>query len=398
MRAFCRISCLFLALASASWGQLKAEDPARSAQANDRIARLINDLGSDEFAIREAASDELARLGLTAVGPLQAASTNADREIRLRSQRVLGLIRQQDVERRLQAFLRHQEEVDDDPLPGWGRFQKTYGDSESSRDLFIQMQRADAPLMQSLEAGPRSASAVLTQRTAQNRQTQQGGGEQLSLGQVAAALFVAAEEDVSVPAPTLTILLTQCYQQSIRGVLSGRGQQDIPRKMLGTIIRRSDDLAAYQAMNVAYQFNMTEGIVPAQKILSKQGSNRSPPMAQLALMTVARLGDASQLPIVERLLTDSTQLSRMQENATIYDLQVRDAALATAVILTKQDLKAYFDIPPKQPLSDPQMIFFNARVIGFTNEKQREAVFKKWDEYKARQAKSKGDGAPNQKG
>jgi hypothetical protein len=60
-------------------------------------------------------------------------------------------------------------------------------------------------------------------------------------------------------------------------------------------------------------------------------------------------------------------------------------ALATAILLSKQDLRAYFDIPPNQSLTEPQMIFLNARLIGFTSDEKRSAVFARWAKYKATQ-------------
>jgi hypothetical protein len=382
---------LVAAVLTAAAARLTAEDVPAAPPNVDRISQLIAGLGSDEYTAREAASEELARIGLPALAALDAAAVHPDREVRYRSQRVLGLIRQHDIQRRLEAFLHGKESADEYPLPGWSRFKKTYGDDAHSRGLFVEIQRADPELMKSVETGARTGTDMLGQRVFQHQQSLQLGNQQLSLGQISASLFVAAEEDVSLPTQTLTMLLSHCYQPAFRDALTASARRDIPRKMLATIILRSEDMAAFQAMNIAYQFNMPEGIVPAEKILSKQGANnRTPqtaPMAQYALMTVARLGDAAQLPLVEKLLSDTSQLSRMQENTAVYDVQMRDAALAAAVILSKQDLKAYFDIPADQPLSDLQVVFFNARFIGFTSEKKREAVFKKWEDYKARQAK-----------
>jgi hypothetical protein len=72
----------------------------------------------------------------------------------------------------------------------------------------------------------------------------------------------------------------------------------------------------------------------------------------------------------------------MQENTTTYIVKLCDVALATAVILTKQDLKTYFAVPAQYP-PDLQPIFFDPRIVGFTNDAQRAAVFARWALYKA---------------
>jgi hypothetical protein len=80
----------------------------------------------------------------------------------------------------------------------------------------------------------------------------------------------------------------------------------------------------------------------------------------------------------------------MQENNNnqnvTYDVQVRDAALATAVILAKQPLKSFFTGRPDQQWSDSQQALFNPRLIGFSSETERTAVHKKWAEFRANQS------------
>jgi hypothetical protein len=362
-----------------------AEAPSPAASGPQQIERLISDLGSDEYTARERAAETLMKVGLPAFSALEKAAGHPDREVRFRAQRILGTIRHQDLQRRLESFLSGKETPGDYPLPSWTRFEKAYGDDATSRKLFVDMQRADPDLLQALEEAPRAAVEVLTQRALQHQQAQQ---QQLSLGQLAATLFIAAEEDVELPAQAMTMIFSYCYQQGFRDVLGDSSRRELPRQMLGAIVSRSEDFTAYQAMTIAYQLNLSEGLVPAVKILEGQANNRQPHMIQYALMTVARLGDAAHLPLVEKLMADPALLTRMKENETTYDVQVRDAALVAAVLLSKQELRDYFDLPPQLLNFDPQMIFFNARVIGFPTEEKRAEVFAKWEKHKGEAARS----------
>ena len=362
-----------------------AAGTADDAAVAERVARLIADLGSEEYTVRESATEELARIGLPAFAALEAAANHADREVRYRSQRVLGIIRRHDNERRLEAFLSGKQDTADYSLPGWNRFRKTYGDGGEQRTLFVEMQRADAELMRALEENPRRAAELLTTRAIVAQQAMQARSQPLSLAQVIVSLFVAAEPDVTVPTQALSGLFSQCFQPAIREAMDGPRQREIPRKMLGTIISRSEDLAAFQAMSVAAQFKLPEGIAPATKILKGHNGNLTAPQAQHALITIAKLGDASHLPLVEseKLLTDQSQVAQFRENDTTYVIQLRDVALAAAIVLSKQDLRTYFDVPRNQALDDPQMIFLNARLIGFADNGKRAAVFAKWEQHKA---------------
>jgi hypothetical protein len=151
-------------------------------------------------------------------------------------------------------------------------------------------------------------------------------------------------------------------------------------------------------MNLAMSYGMDDGMVPALKILKAGG--RVPHMSLYALMTVAKLGEPSHLPLVEKLLDDKSVVTRSQENKVIHEVQVRDAALAAAVLLTRQDLKTYFTGRGDLPVSDPQQVFFNPKLIGFPpeatadgkgapgepKEDPRTPAIKKWQEYKASQS------------
>lgn len=248
--------------------------------------------------------------------------------------------------------------------------------------MFVDMQRADPELMKAMDDGPKVAAELLDRRAVQHQQALQVGVQQLSLGQITAMLFVATDEDVKPPTQTMLTIFNYCNHQSLRDALDGKGKKEIPRKMVGTLIKNSEDWAAYQAMILAYNNKLPEGLVPALKILGGQGA-RASHMSQYALLTVARNGDQSHLPLVEKLLDDKSVVTRMQENNKMWDVQVRDAALAAAILLTKQELKTYFTGRPEQSVSDPQQIFFNPRLIGFQSETDREAVQKKWAAWRA---------------
>jgi len=375
-----RIACVGLALASAAAPcYLEAAEQVSGSTETERIAALVKQLGSDEFSSRESATEELTKIGLPAFKPLEDAAESPDREVRYRAARILGIIRELDMQRRLEAFLQGKDGEDDYPLPAWGRFKKQYGDQTQARALFVEMQRADAEMLASLERDPKQAIELFAIRVNQVQQAMamqpQGGS---SFGQIMTLLFVAAEPDVELSVQNLSSVFNFCLQSTMLEALRESSKGGIPRKVLGGLIERSENWSAYQAMLLANQHGMKEGLTPAIKILKNDG-NRVPHMAQYALLTLAKMGDKSHLPMVEKLFEDKGVLSKMQENnKVVHEVQVRDAALAAAVYLSKQDVKKFFPEAAKTAISDPQQLFFNARVIGFSSEEDREAAFKKW--------------------
>ena len=57
------------------------------------IKRLVEELGADEFAAREAATEQLTQIGLPAFKAVEEAIQHPDREVRYRAERVLAALR-----------------------------------------------------------------------------------------------------------------------------------------------------------------------------------------------------------------------------------------------------------------------------------------------------------------
>ena len=121
---------------------------------------------------------------------------------------------------------------------------------------------------------------------------------------------------------------------------------------------------------------------------------RHPTVMASMMATIAQLYDGRAVlgvgrgdSAVRTLGLPPMPVAQFRENgeATMFTIQIRDVALATAIVLSKQDPKLYFDIPANQPVKDPQMIFLNPRFIGFSSDDRRAQVFAKWEKYKADQ-------------
>jgi WD40 repeat protein len=85
MRFSTILSTLLVAVGASADGPVKESD-------KNRIARLINQLGDEKFAKREAASKELAAMGKEALRALRQAAAGDDLEIRKRAERAIEAI------------------------------------------------------------------------------------------------------------------------------------------------------------------------------------------------------------------------------------------------------------------------------------------------------------------
>jgi RNA polymerase sigma factor (sigma-70 family) len=82
----------------------------------DRVAKLIEQLGSDTFADREAASRELERVGSAALEALRKAAQSADLEIRRRAQALVNKIEKEQISRDLLRAKQVRLQFKDTPL------------------------------------------------------------------------------------------------------------------------------------------------------------------------------------------------------------------------------------------------------------------------------------------
>jgi hypothetical protein len=383
------------------WLALAAAGEPTSQPNPHEITALIRDLGSDRFATREAASDHLARLGLPAFTALEEATRNPDREIRFRAERILTVIRKNDLERRLAAFIAGTGD-DDYQLPAWSRFSKGYSDTEASRQMFVEMQRAEPELLAALQQEPRAAVEVLGRRLAERSPTQIRVGNtppMPSKGEVAAYLFVAAEEDANVSASSLQLLSNMARQPVLLMVRSPK-EGELTKKLVANVVRRCEIEAAMTWMGLARELELKEALVPAIKALEQHEKfNRQTIMVvAIAAACVAEMGNESHIQSLEKLLQNQTVVSQSSSAVVVNgqrsirqrEMQVRDVALAALVTLTKQDAKQYYgeEIAPRtrSPYST-----FPVMTVGFETgadgEKQRAAAQQKWSEYKLRQQK-----------
>ncbi len=120
------IACLLVALPAHGWALEKGPSPAESTQ---RVRQLVQQLGDNDYNVRQRAQDELAKLGFAAFDLLTEAADNDDLEVATRARYLLHLMRVQWTR-------------DDDP-PAVKELLKGY-DSLSRDERMAQMQKLAA--------------------------------------------------------------------------------------------------------------------------------------------------------------------------------------------------------------------------------------------------------------
>lgn len=362
-----------LLLGAAAPARLSADDEQA---AGPTPAELVAKLAHPEYLIREEASRRLGQLGMEAREALQAGSRSPDREVRYRCLRILRTVEQADFRRRLVAFAERREI--DRPLPGWNQFSKAYGDSPSTRQLFVEMQRNQPELMAALERDELVISSVLNQRAAKLDAANRSFRYQVTTGDIAALLFAAGDEEVDVSTQATSAINRFCLSHGFDSASALGANRDVMRQLLGRWIRRGDGWAAYRAMELARRFGLKDGLTPAKNII--RSNDQQTNAKQHAILTVAKLGDRSDISLLKTLLDDPTVCSTQRFNrdgkSQKLQGQLRDVALAAVLHIYGQNpLDFGFD---RQLTKHPDMVF-QINSIGFVDQEDRDEAFKKWE-------------------
>jgi len=357
---------------------------ADDALAQAEVRELIEQLGDPEFRVREEASQRL--VGLKGdIGPLLAdAADHPDPEVRFRVRRILQNIAYNTRAMRLDAFLTDVGGNHGHTLPGWERFRDIMGeDSKKTRELLVSMLRADWDLLERAEERPEDAGRELAERCEFLQQAMRVARYQLTVGDIASILFVATNAEVDVPQQVGSIIYSFCYQTSFRNAMNNGAQQPLLRALLGTWIVKEDSAwSAYQRLMMAMRYSMKEGLQPARRMIQAGGATPQH-YRQYAILALGKLGDKSDLPLLEKPLKDKTvcarHVRRSGKSRVTYETHISDVALAVSMHLHGEDPKKH----GFSNISSNSMYLFSSNTLGFKDDSERKKVYEKWEKFLA---------------
>jgi hypothetical protein len=340
--------------------------------------QLVRQLGDPSYQARQRAELALTQLGVPAKDALMAGLRDSDAEIRARCRRVLVVVLDLDCQARIDAFAADTAGSTDHGLPGWDRYRKLVGENSAARQLFVEMQRAESEMLESAAADPASIGGVLEGRCAEvQRQLYQSNGEQrqpLSVGSVAALIFVAGDAEVPLTDRLGSYLNNFCYQPMPQQALMSGDHSEPLKKLLGVWVgRNTGTINSYQSLDLALRYDLRQGLEPAMSMV-KNHAGQQPYMLQNAILAVGKFGDRRHVLALEPLLENNGQLGSYSQAGKTIKTEIRDVALAVLVHLAGQDLK---DFGLTHAQKNPQYLFI-ASTLGFIDNSDRDAALKKW--------------------
>lgn len=383
------VRAVFVAMGlAATFGPDRAQtaDEAGAVDVQHLAHELVAQLGSPSFRARQNATSKLNKLGAAAKPVLLTGLNSADAEVRLRCQRVLDMVLEQEYLSLLAAFAADKDDKIDHQFPGWNRFQTQIGKTPEARSLFVEMLLAEPALMKATEAQPNRAAGILAARCRQVQGFLDAGNfgerEQPSLGTLTALFLLAADPQVIVVNQTNYCLGNFSREQAIQGSINCGPKSDLLRKLLGAWVGRTDGSgAAFQGLVLSLRYDLREGLGPATNVCKHAGGH--PNVLLHAILVVGKFGAKEHVAFLEPLLTNTGICAVDYVNNEMFRAEVRDVALAVLVHLTGQDLKEF----GFSRIEKNQMFLFTPSSLGFRENDSRPGL-EKWKAWSLEQKKT----------
>jgi hypothetical protein len=327
-------------------------DPPKS---DPDVAKLVKDLGSPRFAVRENAEQKLVALGSKARAAVQAGTKDADPEVARRCGAILPKVRAAERE----AFV---AEKHDWPAPAGMKFKEIVGDTTEARKLFALMTDDDhrANLADQAAADPEEAAKLYASRVARLADLEKDAvarfeGRLFPVG--ADVLMRDASRAAVGPGETALVLFLGSLPRAAgaadppeveRVLVAGfadlvRGRQRVPARKLfaAWLDRRTGPAAIQSGLEAALYAGVAEAVPVARRLAADPKAPGA--VAGTAALVLGHHGARADLSRLSALREDGRAylvLSGLPGEPDL-ELQVREVAAAMSLMLRGQDPGAH---------------------------------------------------------
>ncbi len=365
-----------LLIVCASLAPLRAEETGRSQRA--LANRLVQQLGHEEFAMREQAAAGLIELQINSETALRAGMLSQNREIRYRCGKLLGVVLDLDLQHRFELFKESTDPEQDYGLPGWDAYREVAGDSPMARSIFVSMHETESKLLAMSAKSPRQLNVALQNRCQEIAGSSMFGQVDVGIGTTGTLLFLATIDAVELNSIVASTISMACRNRSFALATESQVARDVLLRMAERWIARQPR----DGISYALHLGLTHDL---QAVLPRAREMLLPPKASVtdqiyACHCLAKYGDQSDIGPLESCLEDVTVFGQVQVDGKFITSQMRDVALATLVMIAKQEPADFgFD----RFRADPRLVF-DHNSVGFLDEQSRAAAIEKWREYRSR--------------
>jgi hypothetical protein len=367
-----------------------AVPPAEVAKART----LVGKLASEDFDVREDAQDGLAKMGRLALPALLGGvRSHPSPEVRFRCQSLLPKASALDLQARLDTFLADTDGKFEHDLPGWNEFRKLSGDGTAARKVFVGMlgERANRELVLAAAGPPAELGPLVAARKQEMyywRYPRAVAGKPTERKDATAADVLALMfAEVHAPSKFVprTINSNVVYMASgfTTALNDGGGTGKVYQAVVGKWMDTRDDAIS---MNVAISLANSIGLekhgsAVAARLVRFKGATITYRLN--AALSLAQHDAREHLPALEAVFDDEAGLivnrGLVAGNVQVTTIQMRDTALAAALLLTDQEPRDYGFTETVKARRGMRMSYTNWRLA----EDKRKAAFAKWKAWRA---------------
>jgi hypothetical protein len=387
------IPSLVLVVALLSAVPARSADKEKTPQEIENLAKeLVLRLGHPSYGEREAATQELAKLGVGALKAIEEGLNSPDAEIVVRCESLYPRIRALDLKRRIEELAADKEGRIENTLPLGATYENICGKDEKARNFYLELCKNNFQLLDKVAENPRMPSDDCVDLIIRIQKRENG---------VAAFLLIGADEKI---APSMkeanrlnyehltNLLRTPSYESAMMDANSGRYFRKLlfawakrnPEahdwndfvKVVLDLIRRNPKKLQNDPDTIDFLMNYT--------VLQHKPAQRGEKAAAMDMVMASNISKYAKFTFFEdKLFKNSSPLllgvlTDVKGTTIQVDTLVCDYALSICVRLTGQSHKDYgFDI-----LSGRSDLITNWAQCGFTKDETRQAAFKKYAEWR----------------
>jgi hypothetical protein len=385
---------LVLTASTAAAGSPDPKDLAVPDADMSRARGLVHQLGSEVFDERETAHEDLAKMGRLAFPALvDALKNNSSPEVRFRCQSLITKAAQADLQARLNTFLEDKDGKYQHDMPGWNEFKTLTGESPTSRTAFVELLKT--PANRSLVLAVGSSPIELGNLVAARKQelyhmrvprTPNTVRKDPSVQDIVSLMFAEGHVETKY-VPRVTNATSSIVYNAVslnRAINDGSEQSKVYKSVVANwIVTRDDPQTMYTAMNQATQLGLTkEAADIAGRLLHAKGG--IPTYRIYAAFAIAKNGAKGKLVDLESAFSDEAGLNIggvvINGKVEARMVQVRDMALAAALLLTGQNTDEYGFTQQYKGQTGMQYTYSNWRLA----EDKRKEAFEKWKAWRAK--------------
>ncbi|MCA9195670.1 MAG: hypothetical protein KDB03_28060 [Planctomycetales bacterium] len=282
------------------------------------IAKFIEQLDDQRFAVRESATESLFECGKAAIDLLRRTlQGNCSNERTWRVQWILQRIEEKEFAERSHRFLASRDPNDEFDFPGWASFCQVAGYSHASKLLFLQVCQCQPELAGHIE---KLSACSQDERDGALRAVNQfacakafelhendfrsfSEDRPIRPGDLVALLWAAGLNPSLAPMEVNEQIIESLQRSFFSEYLIKVGYQQSVRNLLSVWVPKTQEVVADRVLNIAILQELPEGAGLARKLL---GSNVDSRTRAAAFQCLAKYGTASDLSLVEMHINDNT--------------------------------------------------------------------------------------------